>query len=183
MDPSEYEDTVERGDQVLDAGALERLLQTTTFTMVDMTKEMDDLCMSIYSLKEVGEGEGQGLRGQVEEAEGRALKLSELKEDYVMRRKALTAKVKKFSSEFLHAGAGEGGAGEEGGSAMANACRDIVEAFKTEFDGLSALSKVAEGGFITLYRALRDLPNPAQVGYCTIEHAYIYNYMHTYILL
>jgi len=158
MDPSEFEGTVEKSDEVLDAGALELLLQNVgpKFSMIDLTKDMGDLYLSIYSLKELSTKYDElSLGSLTAEMDGVALKLTELKEGYVNRRKVLTQEVKKFTVEYL------GDDQEE--TEFASACKDIVALFKKEFDGLSNLSKFTETAFINIYKSIRDMPDPVSI--------------------
>jgi len=157
MDPSEFEDTVERGEGVLDAGALELLLQKKTFNAVDVSQEIGDLYLSIYSLKEsLVKYEESTLSSVVEESDSKAVTLSELREKYLSGRKVLTAQVKKFTQEYLSHP-------DEEEAPIATDSRAVIESFKKEFDGLSHLSKFAEASFVTLYKSVRELPDPAVV--------------------
>lgn len=158
MDPSEFEGTVEKNEGFLDAGPLELLLQTQgpKFTLIDLSKEIGDLYLSIYSLKElISKCEVASLVSMTKEMDEAAEKLAELKESYVGRRRVLTQQVKKFTMEYLN-DAGDG-------NPMVEACKEVIDLFKREFDGLSSMSKFSETSFLGIYKAIRDLPDPAVV--------------------
>lgn len=157
MDPSEFEGTVEKNEGFLDAGPLELLLQTQgpKFTMIDLSKEIGDLFLSIYNLKElIFKCEAVSLSAMTNEMDVAAEKLAELKEGYLNRRKVLTQQVKKFTLEYLS---------DTEETSMVAACKEVIDLFKKEFDGLSAMSKFSENAFVNIYKAIRDLPDPAVV--------------------
>jgi hypothetical protein len=84
-----------------------------------------------------------------------AVKLSELKEDYVNRRKNLTQNVKKFTATYL--------SDPEDKSPFTADCKEIIDLFKKEFDGLSTLAKFSEVAFINVYKVVRELPDPVVI--------------------
>ena len=158
MDPSEFEGTVEKSGEVLDAGALEHLFTDVgpKFTMIDLAKDMGDLYLSIYSLKELAtKYEELSVSALASEMDAAALKLSELKEGYVNRRKVLTQQVKKFTADFL--------SDDNEDTEFVTACKEVIATFKKEFDGLSSLSKFSETAFLGVYKSIRDMPDPVNI--------------------
>jgi hypothetical protein len=158
MDPSEFEGTVERDEAALDAGALEHLLQDQgpKFVMFDLAKDMGDLYLSIYSLKEtLTKFDDSSFGSLTKDMDAYALKLTELKEGYVNRRKLLTQEVKRFTNDYLSDESDEH-------PEFTEACKSIIALFKKEFDGLSTMSKFSENAFTNTYKELRDLPDPVQ---------------------
>ena len=154
MDPSEFEGTVERNEEAVSAGALEQLLNDAgpKFTMIDMTKDIGDLHLTIYTLKEsLTKYEEASLSTVAKELDSVAMRLTDLKEGYVNRRKHLTAHVKGFTKEHLD---------NTDETPLIVACKDIIALFKKEFDGLSSLAKFSENAFINIYKIIRELPDP-----------------------
>jgi homeobox protein cut-like len=157
MDPSEFEGTVERSEEAVSAGVLEQLLQDTgpKFELLDFTKDLGDLHLAMYTLKEtVTQYEEASLSTVTKELDVVAMKLAELKEDYVTRRKNLTAQVKQFTAQYLS---------DSEDSPFAEACKSVLSLFKKEFDGLSTLAKFSESAFLDIYKILRELPDPVLI--------------------
>jgi len=88
-----------------------------------------------------------------------ALKLAELKEDYVQRRKLLAATIKKFKSKFLIESEEDEFSLEE----LKAAASDVISNFKTEYDQLSIFARFSESAFILTYKTFRDALDPVTV--------------------
>ena len=158
MDPSEFEGTVEREEGALDAGALETLLEPRLkFHRLDLSKEIGDLHLSIYTLKEsLTKYEELSIDSLAQEMGDQTVKLSGMRDEYLTRRKVLTAQVKAFSQEFL-------GNGQNSPDPIISRCRELISSFKIEFDFLASLAKLSEAAFVASYQALKDMPDPASV--------------------
>lgn len=166
MDPSEFEDCVSREGAVLHAGKLEELLhgEPTTFTHLDLSKESGDIFLSIFNLQQTVDkmSAGVSLDNFVAAQDEQALKLAELKEDYVKRRKVLTGKVKAYTAGFLEVRDPQKLTVDHA-LEMIDRSSELVDNFKKEFDNLSHLSKFSEGAFLTLYKRVREMPDLVQL--------------------
>jgi hypothetical protein len=154
MDPFEFEGTVVRHSEVLNAGKLEELFSgPTKFTMLDMSKESGDIYLSIYNLQQIlhKQQDNQSLDVTMAQMDEQALKLAELKEDYLKRRKALSAKVKNFFASKVDS------------TSSSDAVQELIEAFKKEFDNLSSLAKFSESAFLSAYKHIREVPDFPQL--------------------
>eukprot|EP01038_Epipyxis_sp_PR26KG_P004549 gene4549-6421_t len=182
MDPSEFEGTIERQEDALSAGLLESLLHKelkhNSFQVVDLTQELNELYLCIYNLKDSIEKMDsfvpiQTLNSEMDEE---ALKLSDMKEVYTVRRKQLTANVKRFYntySNLINEADNKGNQSEiecydcEESNSLSSQhlrivsdCKDLIETFKKEFDYLSSVSRFAEGLFLTAFKYLSSLNDP-----------------------
>ena len=86
--------------------------------------------------------------------DAQALELTERKEAYLSRRKALSSKIRDFSQQFIS------GDVPFDIATYRNACKSMVELFKAEFDNLAKASKLTEESFLSLYQLVRDAPDP-----------------------
>ena len=159
MDPSEFEGTVTRIRDPLGAfGGLEELLtvQSPKFTHLDLSKESDQIYISIFKIKESlqkwNEVSFNSLRLAWDE---QAIKIAEYKEEVATRKKLLGAKIRRFGS--LRSGTDEGSASD-----VEAESKELILAFKTEFDFLANTSKFSEGAFLSTYKLLRDTPDPSE---------------------
>lgn len=159
MDPSEFEDTVERNSEALDAGALETFLNgpteiKETFSPFDIAKEAGDIYLAIYNLQQCllkfAEVGSEDFMAGLDE---KALKIAEFKEDYLLRRKKLTGAVKKHMQELSIDGDNDGG---KILAAIKEKSLAMVELFKCEYDTLSTFAKFSEASFVITYKDIRD---------------------------
>jgi hypothetical protein len=183
MDPSEFEDTVPKNEDILDAGTLELLLPSTAshsskYQYVDLTSTIGDLYLSIYNLKEnLSKYEDVALDVVLNEITANYNKLLAMKDEYVGRRKQLTIKVKQYISTYLD---GEGGSRSSISNSedhlsssdrgdLIEESRQLIDHFKLEFDFLSNLTKYAEKLFHTVYNILKEYPDPIPLLTANIE--------------
>ena len=187
MDPSEFEDTVPKNEDILDAGTLELLLPSTVnhssskYQYVDLTSTIGDLYLSIYNLKEnLTKYEDVALDVVLNEISVNYNKLLDMKDEYVGRRKQLTIKVKQYTATFLD-GDGSGdisnsedhlpSSSDDKGRLMEES-RQLIDHFKLEFDFLSHLTKYSEKLFLTVYNILKEYPDPIPLLTANIEVMY-----------
>jgi hypothetical protein len=159
MDPSEFEGTVTRIRDPLGAfGGLEELLtvQNPKFVHLDLSKESDQICITIFKIKESlqkwNEVSFNNLRLAWDE---QAIKIAEYKEEVATRKKLLGAKIRRFGS--LRSATDEGSATD-----VEEESKELISSFKTEFDFLANTSKFSEGAFLSTYKLLRDTPDPSE---------------------
>lgn len=86
-----------------------------------------------------------------------AIALAERKEDYVLRRKTLSGKVREFTKSHLNADT------EVDVLALKVECKNIVNLFKSEYDHVAGMMKSSEAAFLSMYLLLRDAPDPYPV--------------------
>lgn len=173
MDPSEYEDTVEKRADALGAGALEEFLhgaEPVKFVPFDVLKEAGDVYVATYNLQEVLKKFPEGnLEDYVQELDEKALKVAEYKEDYLQRRKKLSAIVKAFLLEKLPTyedpEAFDGMILYSIDSSkilfdprcfLEDAIKEVIDTFKKEYDHLSNFAKFGEVSYLALYKDTRS---------------------------
>ena len=159
LGPDEFEGTVERSQDALHLTTLEDLLDTPPkFTKLDLSKESDELYMSVFKVKEAlkkwDEVSLANLRLAWDE---QAIKISELKDEVAGRKKNLAAKIRHFSTHHL-----ADGDGDDGDNAVVADGKDLVASFKAEFDFVNTSSRFAETAFLSTYKILRDIPDPVE---------------------
>jgi len=181
MDPSEFEDTVPKNEDILDAGTLELLLpsipsHSSKYQYVDLTSTIGDLYLSIYNLKEnLSQHEDVALDVVLNEISVNYNKLLAMKDEYVGRRKQLTMKVKHYTTTYLDSHTnGTDSASEEhmsssSRSSLVEESRSLIDHFKLEFDFLSNLTKYCEKLFHTVYNILKEYPDPIPLLTANIE--------------
>ena len=153
MDPSEFEGTVERSSDALTLTSLEELLDNAQpkFIKLDLEKESDELYVSVFKVKEAlkkwDEVSLANLRLAWDE---QAIKIAELKEEVSARKKTLAGKIRQFTNRHLVSGSEDG---EEEEIVMEG--KDLVAAFKSEFDFVNTSSRFAETAFLSTYKILR----------------------------
>jgi hypothetical protein len=86
--------------------------------------------------------------------DAQALELTERKEAYLSRRKTLSTKIREFSQQFIS------GDAPFDIVTYRNACKNMVDLFKVEFDNLAKSCKLTEDSFLSLYQLVRDAPDP-----------------------
>ena len=168
-DPSEYEGTVTRISDPLGAfGSLEQLLtiQASKFTLVDLSKESDQIYISVFKIKESlqkwNEVSFNNLRLAWDE---QAIKIAEYKEEVAARKKILGAKVRQFLSILSNDAVGDEEKNESNDVGLAG--RAMINSFKVDFDFLAEANRFSEGAFLTTYKLMRDVPDPSEeLGEC-----------------
>ena len=167
MDPSEFEGTVERSSDALTLTSLEELLDNAQpkFTKLDLEKESDELYVSVFKVKEAlkkwDEVSLANLRLAWDE---QAIKIAELKEEVSARKKTLAGKIRQFTNRHL---VSESEDGEEEEIVMEG--KDLVAAFKSEFDFVNTSSRFAETAFLSTYKILRGNTCLEQLYYLIIQ--------------
>jgi len=183
MDPSEFEDTVPKNEDILDAGTLELLLPSSSSTSyhnkyqyIDLTSDIGDIYLSIYNLKEsLSKYEDLALDVVLGEISINYDKLLALKEEYVIRRKQLTIKVKKYTTTYLdnnHSSVVTNGDDSSNLTSIEEESRQLIEQFKQEFDFLSTLTKHCEKLFLMVYNTLKEYPDPIPLLTANMEVGY-----------
>lgn len=159
MDPSEFEGTVTREDNVFDAGALLEVLFTPKqpkFICLDLSKDIGDLFLSIFNNKEaLSKWNVVDFCNLTNKWDEQAIKIAELKEEYLSRRKSLANLVRTFTDKNL------GSDNETLDERMKLECKSFIESFKSEFDFLAGAHKYAESSFLSAYKSLREIEDPA----------------------
>jgi hypothetical protein len=161
MDPSEFEDTVEKSVDVISAGALEDFFQPTKarFVAPDLSEALGDCYRLLYDLQDQLKripGDDQ-LENILNGNDEQAVKITELKEEYIQRRKKLIGIVKKFSTTQLDPLIASGTQSENVIS-LATECKDIIELFKKEYEFLSTFNKLVEQSFLSAYKLSLSIP-------------------------
>lgn len=162
MDPSEFEDTIVRGNDVLKAGLLEEIFvsQKPKFCPLDLSPLSSDIYLKIYTVKEsIGRWNEFSFESSKESWDEKALKVAELKEDYVGKKKALAAKVRSFNQSFLENSTLDTSDSSFATNIMSSA-KDLISEFKNNFDNLANAIKFSESSFVGMYKQMRDMPDP-----------------------
>lgn len=97
-----------------------------------------------------------------------ALSISDSREEYIKRRKTLASNLRAFTSEVLN----ESCTLELG--IIQERTKNIIELFKKDFDFLAGICKNTETSYLSLYKLLRDAPDPHTVfeaSFATIEQS------------
>lgn len=89
-----------------------------------------------------------------------AVKVSELKEDYVKSRKVLAANIKAFSATYLKANNDNGADSDNEDDDWRLPATELVEMFKNEYDKLSIFAKFSETSFLAVFKVFRDAEDP-----------------------
>ncbi len=113
---------------------------------------MSDLHLQMFNIKEAmriwSELSVEVLK---EELDVQGMKIANLKEDYISRRKILASKVRGF----FKAASSEG---DE--SQLTESCKSLIQDFKLDFDNLSDAAKFSEFCFMDAYKKVRNLQDP-----------------------
>ncbi len=164
MDPSEFEDTVEKSADVIHAGALEDFFQAKPrFCPPDLTETLGDGYRLWYDLQDQLKRfpSYEELERIMNENDDQAVKVTEFKEEYVHRRKKLITLVKKFSTsqiDPLFYGEEDKFRDKSFVSNFATECREVIEQFKKEYEFLSSFNKLIEQSFLSLYKLSLSMP-------------------------
>ena len=163
---TEFEGTVERDAFALCApDTLEELFsQPRGFEMLDLGKELDDIHLQIFYLKDaaqrwIGSLDGQnGWEKWMSSLDEQAVRMSENKEAYAAARRVLAGKIKCFSSAHLVDG------NEPDTAALwRRDCEELISDFKSQIDSLTASARFAEVSFLSTYRLMRTAEDPTIV--------------------
>lgn len=84
-----------------------------------------------------------------------ALAISESREEYIKKRKVLAGSLRRFSTDVLS----ESCSLDIG--TIQNRVKDIIELFKADFDFLAGICKSSESAYLSIYKLLRDAPDPS----------------------
>lgn len=162
MDPSEFENTVEKTENALNAGIFEEFIhghQAEKFAPFDIVKEVGDIYLTLYNCQESLKRFPQN--DQIEDywqaLDDSAMKVAEMKEEYIQRRKKLSTTIKKFLTESLPKLTSH----EESESSnmldgIQTEMRQVIDTFKKEYDHLSSFAKFSEAAFLSLYKDSRE---------------------------
>lgn len=162
-DPSEFEGTVEKSSDAMSAGLLEDILAAAKpkFTQCDLSRELGELHLQIFNLQQScslwARLSVETLKDRLDE---QALKIADMKEGYVGRKKILAATMRTFSKKYFHSDAAEDLAGA---SELVGDCKQLVQAFKTDFDFLGEAAKFSEASFMSAYKAVHEMEDPHAV--------------------
>ena len=164
MDPSEFEGTVARKSDALSLSTLENLLETPAakFENIDLSTEVKDIYMNIFKIKDTlrkwDEISLSNLRLAWDE---QAVKISEFKQEILGRKKSLAQKIKEFSSKYMNESSSEESSIQDEKHLRID-IEDLISSFKVEFDFAGSTSRFAEASFLSTYKILRDIPDPAE---------------------
>jgi hypothetical protein len=86
--------------------------------------------------------------------------MSELKGDYIKRRKGLAASIKSFSVAYLQPS--EGDDDDEANDWKAPTA-ELLEMFKGEYDALSIFTKFSETAFLSVFKVFREAQDPVYI--------------------
>lgn len=169
MDPSEFEGTIERENEVVSAGVLENLLTTADlpkFQCLDLLKETQDIYLAIYNLQDtlkqkekLNPLQNESILQEVEET---SAKVIELKEEYLTRRQHLKQEVKEYLTHLPHHHPNENDELQTSFSSFlifSEKSEKIVTGFKQEYDFLVNLNKFIEMNYFKFIKLFQDFPN------------------------
>ena len=158
MELSEFEETVAKESDLLDAGALEDFLaDKPRFLRRDFSREAGELHMALHSVHSSLERWNEvGLTALVSAWEEQSIKITEFREESVRRKKSLATVLRLFSSEHLI------GAAVDVERVKADS-RGMIESFKADYDYLSNSLKFAEAAFFSTYKILHDVTDPCSI--------------------
>jgi hypothetical protein len=170
MDPSEFEGTVERAQDVMNAGVLENILATSEvpkFQSFDLVKEAQDIYLAIFNLQDLSKQKDkndQTSDERIQELEISSQKLIEMKEDYLSRRNKLKLNVKKFMGSLPHLLSEESEnekrvPNEENYVSLSKESGEMVEEFKKEYDYLSNVNKFIESICVKAIKYYQERPD------------------------
>ena len=109
-----------------------------------------------------------------------AVKMSELKEDYIKRRKGLAASIKSFSVTYLQPSEGDDDNEANDWKAPTS---ELLEMFKGEYDALSIFTKFAETAFLSVFKSFREAEDPVNIYFSNNTFAFTnYKYLRRYLL-
>ena len=142
MELAEFEETVAKESDLLDAGALEVFLtDRPRFLRRDFSVVAGELHMAVHVMhSSLGRWNEVGLAALVSAWEEQAIRITEFREESVRRKKALGTVLRLFGTQHLSGAALDAELVRADGRAM-------IEAFKADYDYLSSSLKFAEAKF------------------------------------
>jgi hypothetical protein len=164
MDPSEFENTVEKTDNALNAGIFEEFLHGSQekFKTFDILKEAGDIFLTLYNCQESLKKfpSNDNVEDYLQDLDDKALKVAEMKEDYIQRRKKLSLAIKKFLSDSIPVLSSTEESDEEERKQQLECLKqetiNLIDLFKKEFDHLSSFAKFTESIFLAFYKDTRE---------------------------
>lgn len=187
MDPSEYEDTIEKNEDALTAGSLiEEYYEDkkAKYTPLNLSKESDSIHLSIYNLQKlIVKWEEISLTNLSLVWDDQVSKIAELKEEYVLNRKELANIIRSYSSKYLTIKSIEDDDGISASSStssftdindindnstlpsimtesMKKDSKQLIDIFKKNYDTLANSNKFSEIAFISTYKLLGHVDDP-----------------------
>jgi hypothetical protein len=186
MDPSEYEDTIEKSEDALTAGSLiEEYYEDkkSKYEPLNLSNESDAIHLSIYNLQKlIVKWDEISLNNLSLVWDDQVSKITELKEDYVLNRKELANIIRSYSSKYLTIKLNENDDGKLSTSSSTSSFTDIndnnsilpdimtesmkkdtkelIDIFKKQFDTLANSNKFSETAFISTYKLLGGVDDP-----------------------
>lgn len=173
MDPSEYEDTIEKNEDVLDAGiVLESIFETkpkgpkfnisSDIESISATNEL--IYLTIFNVKDnMKKWNEVDMKNLIIILEEQAIKITELREEYVSKRKLLATSVRTFTNTHIattnstSTSASASESSIETIEKMRKDSKELIDEFKSNFDNLANTSKFAEASFLSIYKLLHDV--------------------------
>lgn len=123
----------------------------------DYSKDVSDIYLTLYNLKEATtKWNDVSLTSLITVLDEQAVKISELKEEYVNRRKTLASNIRLFTSKYIENDSND----IIHYNNMKLEAKQIIDLFKSSFDYLATSAKFSESSFLALYKLLRELQDP-----------------------
>lgn len=162
MDPSEFEGIVSRISDPLTFGNFEQLLAANhnKFVKMDLSKESDEIYVAVFKIKESSQKWDEVSFNSLRLAwDEQAIKIAEYKESMAAKKKVLASKTRSLLS-LLSASSQEEENDEN--NDLVTETKELISAFKAEFDFLSTTNRFSESAFLSTYKILRDIPDPSE---------------------
>eukprot|EP01033_Poteriospumella_lacustris_P000610 gene610-419_t len=162
MDPSEFENTVEKTENALNAGIFEEYLhgqQAEKFAPFDIVKEVGDIYLTLYNCQESLKRfpHNDQIEDYWQALDDSAMKVAEMKEEYMQRRKKLSTIIKKFLTESLpQLSSHEESETNDVLEGIRKETQQVIDTFKKEYDHLTSCAKYSEAAFLSLYKDSRE---------------------------
>ena len=121
----------------------------------DFSKDVSDIYLTLYNIKEANTKWKEVALSELGTAwDEQALKITELKEEYVKRRKTLATSIRGFTSKYID---------NNTDNDMKNDTKEIIELFKSNFDYLATSAKFSEAAFLSTYKLMREVQDPCNL--------------------
>lgn len=118
----------------------------------DYSKDVSDIYLTLYNIKEANTKWKEVSLSELGTIwDEQALKITELKEEYVKRRKTLASSIREFTSKYID---------NNIDNDMKNDTKQIIELFKSNFDYLATSAKFSEAAFLSTYKLMREAQDP-----------------------
>eukprot|EP00596_Hydrurales_sp_CCMP1899_P004138 CAMPEP_0119046214 /NCGR_PEP_ID=MMETSP1177-20130426/45082_1 /TAXON_ID=2985 /ORGANISM="Ochromonas sp, Strain CCMP1899" /LENGTH=245 /DNA_ID=CAMNT_0007019035 /DNA_START=249 /DNA_END=982 /DNA_ORIENTATION=+ len=129
---------------------------------MDLSKESDEIYVAVFKIKESSQKWDEVSFNSLRLAwDEQAIKIAEYKESMAAKKKVLASKTRHLLS-LLSPSIKEEVADEEEGTDLAGEVKELVSAFKAEFDFLALTNRFSESAFLSTYKLLRDIPDPSE---------------------